>query len=342
MTWFFIMNKKSNDENPELFEQEEIHSSNDGDLGQDIIVLDEDIEIELEEDENISEEEISNIIIEGEISDSLKLYLNSISKIDLLTSEEEKELAKQIKAGDRRSKELMIQANLRLVISIARKYRNSKLSFLDLIQEGNIGLMKAVDKFDYTKGYRFSTYATWWIRQSITRAIANNERDIRLPLHIIEIIKKIKKASHKLFGRLGRDPTIKEISEETQLSIKKIRSVQDAVKTTIPTSTPVFENSNQTLEDIIQDMSDESDISKADYNFLVQDMGKLMSILNTREQEVISLRYGIMDGTSQSLSSIGRELGITRETARQIEKKSLLKLREQAFKLGMDDYLSAT
>jgi RNA polymerase primary sigma factor len=336
------MNKKSNEEKPELFENEEINTSDENDLGEDIIVLDEEIEVEADDETEVSEAEIANIVIEGEVSDSLKLYLNSISKIDLLTSEEEKDLAKRIKAGDRKAKEKMIQANLRLVISIARKYRNSKLSFLDLIQEGNIGLMKAVDKFDHTKGYRFSTYATWWIRQSITRSIANNERDIRLPLHIIEIIKKIKKASHSLFGRLGRDPTIKEISEETQLSIKKIRSIQDAVKTTIQTSTPVFENSNQTIEDIIQDMSDESDISKADYNFLVQDMGKLMSILNTREQEVISLRYGIMDGNSQSLSSIGRELGITRETARQIEKKSLLKLRDQAFKLGMDDYLSIT
>lgn len=336
------MNKKSNEEKPELFENEEINTSNENDFGEDIIVLDEDIEVEVDDETEVSEAEIANIAIEGEVSDSLKLYLNSISKIDLLTSEEEKDLAKRIKAGDRKAKEKMIQANLRLVISIARKYRNSKLSFLDLIQEGNIGLMKAVEKFDHTKGYRFSTYATWWIRQSITRSIANNERDIRLPLHIIEIIKKIKKASHSLFGRLGRDPTIKEISEETQLSIKKIRSIQDAVKTTIQTSTPVFENSNQTIEDIIQDMSDESDISKADYNFLVQDMGKLMSILNTREQEVISLRYGIMDGNSQSLSSIGRELGITRETARQIEKKSLLKLRDQAFKLGMDDYLSTT
>lgn len=336
------MNKKSNEEKPELFENEEINSSDINDLGEDIIVLDEDIEVEVDDETEVSEAEIANIVIEGEVSDSLKLYLNSISKIDLLTSEEEKDLAKRIKSGDKKAKEKMIQANLRLVISIARKYRNSKLSFLDLIQEGNIGLMKAVDKFDHTKGYRFSTYATWWIRQSITRSIANNERDIRLPLHIIEIIKKIKKASHSLFGRLGRDPTIKEISEETQLSIKKIRSIQDAVKTTVQTSTPVFENSNQTIEDIIQDMSDESDISKADYNFLVQDMGKLMSILNTREQEVISLRYGIMDGNSQSLSSIGRELGITRETARQIEKKSLLKLRDQAFRLGMDDYLSAT
>lgn len=336
------MNKKSNEEKPELFENEEINTSDENDLGEDIIVIDEEIEVEVDDETEVSEAEIANIAIEGEVSDSLKLYLNSISKIDLLTSEEEKDLAKRIKAGDRKAKEKMIQANLRLVISIARKYRNSKLSFLDLIQEGNIGLMKAVDKFDHTKGYRFSTYATWWIRQSITRSIANNERDIRLPLHIIEIIKKIKKASHSLFGRLGRDPTIKEISEETQLSIKKIRSIQDAVKTTIQTSTPVFENSNQTIEDIIQDMSDESDISKADYNFLVQDMGKLMSILNTREQEVISLRYGIMDGNSQSLSSIGRELGITRETARQIEKKSLLKLRDQAFKLGMDDYLSTT
>ncbi len=332
----------NNTNNIEMDDVSEIEANMDAESAANEVMTinDEDI-TDTDVEETNSEEEVQiDTAFEKELNaDSLKLYLNSISKIELLNSDQEKELAKLIKNGDVTAKDKMTTANLRLVISIARKYRNSKLSFLDLIQEGNIGLMKAVEKFDHSKGYRFSTYATWWIRQSITRSIANNERDIRLPLHIIEILKKIKKASHLLFSKLGRDATIKEISEETQLSIKKIRSVQSVVRTTIPTSTPVFENSNQTLDDIIKDVSDEGDEKKVDYGFLMEDLGKLMSVLTTREQEVVSMRYGLIDGNTQSLSSIGRELGITRETARQIEKKSLIKLKEHASRMGLDDYL---
>lgn len=320
-------------------ELDEITNSSDDE----VILFEEDDIVDIEDETSLedNETEVSlDALLGRELNaDSLKIYLNSISKIELLTAEEERELAKMMAKGDAEAKEKMITANLRLVISIARKYRNSKLSFLDLIQEGNIGLMKAVEKFDYKRGFRFSTYATWWIRQAITRAIANGERDIRLPLHIIEILKKIKKATHNLFGKLGRDPTIKEIAEESNIPVKKIRSVQNVVRTTVPTSTPVFESSNQTIDDLIKDVGDEGDESKIDHIFLNEDLGKLMSILSSREQEVISLRYGMVDGNSHSLSSIGRELGITRETARQIEKKSLLKLRDQANIMGLKDYL---
>ncbi|MBC7473519.1 MAG: sigma-70 family RNA polymerase sigma factor [Candidatus Sericytochromatia bacterium] len=330
----------NNTNNIEMDDLSEIEANIDAEsAANEVMVINDEDDNDVEETNSEEEVQIDTAFEKELNADSLKLYLNSISKIELLNSEQEKELAKLIKSGDVTAKDKMTTANLRLVISIARKYRNSKLSFLDLIQEGNIGLMKAVEKFDHSKGYRFSTYATWWIRQSITRSIANNERDIRLPLHIIEILKKIKKASHLLFSKLGRDATIKEISEETQLSIKKIRSVQSVVRTTIPTSTPVFENSNQTLDDIIKDVSDEGDEKKVDYGFLMEDLGKLMSVLTTREQEVVSMRYGLIDGNTQSLSSIGRELGITRETARQIEKKSLIKLKEHASKMGLEDYL---
>lgn len=308
-----------------------------------VLIIDDEIDEFVESSDSDGTENVDiplDSLMMHEISaDSLKIYLNSISKIPLLSADDERELAKLMAKGDLEAKEKMITSNLRLVISIARKYRNSKLSFLDLIQEGNIGLMKAVDKFDYKKGFRFSTYATWWIRQSITRAIANGERDIRLPLHIIEILKKIKKATHSLFGRLGRDPTIKEISEEANIPVKKIRSVQNVVRVTVPTSTPVFESSNHTIDDLIKDVGDDGGEARIDQSFLNEDLGKLMSVLSSREQEVISMRYGMVDGNSHSLSSIGRELSITRETARQIEKKSLIKLKEHALKMGLNDYL---
>lgn len=333
----------SNIETKDLDDLSELENNIDLDaIANEVIDIESMDDIGIDDEVDETTEDMPLEILERELNaDSLKLYLNSISKIPLLNAEEEKDLAQRAKKGDRRAKEKMTESNLRLVISIARKYRNSRLSFLDLIQEGNIGLIKAVEKFDHTKGFRFSTYATWWIRQAITRSIANNERDIRLPLHIIEILKKIKKASHKLFSKLGRDATIGEIAEETQIPIKKIRSVQSVIRTTVPTSTPVYESSNQTLDDIIKDVGDDGDEKKADYTFLMEDLGKLMSVLNSREQEVMSMRYGLIDGNSQSLSSIGRELGITRETARQIEKKSLLKLKDHAAKMGLNDYLSA-
>jgi RNA polymerase primary sigma factor len=327
--------------NKETLETDDIEISFDEN---EIISIDDINDID-DSDFNFDEEEVNNNIedlLEKEfITDSLKLYIKSISNIPLLSVEEEKLLSKMIQEGNKNAKDMMIKANLRLVISIARKYKNTKMNFLDLIQEGNIGLIKAVEKFDYTKGYRFSTYATWWIRQSITRAISNYEREIRLPLHIVEMVKKIKKAGYKLFAKLGRDPSIKELSDETGIPPKKIKYVQNSIRSTIQSSTPIFDNSNQTIEDIIQDVEDNENLSSIETKFLADDLGKILSKLNTKEQEVITMRYGLLDGNVKSLSSIGRKLGITRETARQIERRSLLKLKEYAIKNGLYDYLQA-
>jgi len=327
--------------NKETLETDDIEISFDEN---EIISIDDINDID-DSDFNFDEEEVNNNIedlLEKEfITDSLKLYIKSISNIPLLSVEEEKLLSKMIQEGNKNAKDMMIKANLRLVISIARKYKNTKMNFLDLIQEGNIGLIKAVEKFDYTKGYRFSTYATWWIRQSITRAISNYEREIRLPLHIVEMVKKIKKAGYKLFAKLGRDPSIKELSDETGIPPKKIKYVQNSIRSTIQSSTPIFDNSNQTIEDIIQNVEDNENLSSIETKFLADDLGKILSKLNTKEQEVITMRYGLLDGNVKSLSSIGRKLGITRETARQIERRSLLKLKEYAIKNGLYDYLQA-
>lgn len=293
------------------------------------------------EDSDELNSEVEEPIIRGRDEDisSIQVYLNSIGKTPLLSAVEEVELAKKIKMGESRAKNHLITANLRLVVSIAKRYCDLGLPLLDLIQEGNTGLIRAVEKYDYTKGYRFSTYATWWIRQAITRAIADKGRNIRLPVHATEAIQRLKKVRRQLTFDLGRYPTDQELSDTTGLPLAKIRQLKRIVKRTISLATPIGPDDDRSLVDLIEDEYSAHPMKSVINKLLSEDIQDVLSILSTREQEILVMRYGLSDDHPRSLAEIGTKMGVTRERIRQIEAKALRKLRHYSQRKKLDEYL---
>lgn len=286
------------------------------------------ITIEQSVDEAIKDEELKEIISIVKVDDPVKVYLKDIGQSQLLTSEQEVELAKKILEGDEWAKQELITRNLKLVVSIAKKYVNrSSMQFLDLIQEGNLGLVKAVEKFDYTKGFRFSTYATWWIRQSITRAIADQARTIRIPVHMVETIHRLSRTSKQLMQELGRDPTNAEIAERMGISENRVIEIQKIAQDPVSLESPVGEEDESRISDFVEDESVKSPTENAAQDILKTQLLQVIETLTPREQKVIRLRYGLDDGHARTLEEVGKEFNVTRERIRQIEAKALRKLR---------------
>ena len=280
--------------------------------------------------------------IQSSIStDAIRSYLYEIGKIPLLTAEEEVILAKRIEDGNKEAGQLLITANLRLVVSIAKKYSKSGLELLDLIQEGNIGLMRAVEKFDYHKGFKFSTYATWWIRQAITRAIADQARTIRVPVHMIETINKFNKVNSTLTTRLGRQPTDEEIAKEMDIELEKIAEIRKIKQNPSSLATPIGDEKDSKLQDILPDEWSQSPEDFATSEYLKNQLKDILDSLQDRERRVLALRFGLTDGVTRTLEEVGREFGVTRERIRQIEAKALKKLKEKSSEKKLDDYIDA-
>ena len=294
------------------------------------------------EDDGETEEDIDIDYLGSEvrINDSVKMYLKEIGKYDLLKAEDEPILAKKIIEGDEEAKQTLINANLRLVVNIAKHYVGRGMLFLDLIQEGNLGLMKAVDKFDYTKGYKFSTYATWWIRQAITRAIADQARTIRIPVHMVETINKMTRIQRQLIQDFGREPTAEEISEAMngELSAKRIREIQRIAMEPVSLETPIGEEDDSHLGDFIEDKESESPVDFTTRQLLKEELYAILKDLSDREERVIRLRYGLDDNRPRTLEEVGREFGVTRERIRQIEAKAIKKLRHPTRSKRLGDY----
>lgn len=279
-------------------------------------------------DEDLYKDNFSDLVMSVSVDDPVKMYLKDIGKVPLLTNEEEKEIAKRVMQGEEYAKKQLCEANLRLVVSVAKKYvGKTSMSFLDLIQEGNMGLLRAVDKFDYTKGFKFSTYATWWIRQAITRAMADQSRTIRIPVHMVETINKYVKVSRMLMQKLGREPTIEEIAKEMDLSVAKVMEIQRTAQDPISLETPMGEEDDGKMADVIVDESAKSPIESATQTLLREQLLAVIDTLTPREQEVIRQRYGLLDGKQKTLEEVGREFSVTRERIRQIEAKALRKLK---------------
>ena len=296
---------------------------------------------DLEEVEEIKLEDLDVNNIEGvSVDDPVRMYLREIGKIPLLTYEQEIELAKGVLAGDEDAKKKLSESNLRLVVSIAKKYVGRGMLFLDLIQEGNMGLIKAVEKFDYTKGYKFSTYATWWIRQAITRAIADQARTIRIPVHMVETINKLIRTSRHLLQQLGREPTPEEIAKEMEISVEKVIEIQKIAQDPVSLETPIGEEDDSHLGDFIQDDDSPAPQDSVAYTLLKEQLEEVMQTLTPREAKVLKLRFGLEDGKARTLEEVGKEFKVTRERIRQIEAKALRKLRHPSRSKKLKDYMN--
>ena len=289
---------------------------------------------------NTPEEEIDISVPEGiSIDDPVRMYLKEIGKVPLLSAEEEIELAKRMEQGDVAAKKRLSEANLRLVVSIAKRYVGRGMLFLDLIQEGNMGLIKAVEKFDYRKGYKFSTYATWWIRQAITRAIADQARTIRIPVHMVETINKVKKVSSQLLHRNGHEPTADEIAAELEMPVDKVREIMRVAQEPVSLETPIGEEEDSHLGDFIPDEDAPMPAEAASHTLLKEQLSGVLKSLTPREEKVLRLRFGLEDGRPRTLEEVGKEFNVTRERIRQIEAKALRKLRHPSRSKKLRDFL---
>ena len=295
---------------------------------------------DLEQVEDIKLEEIDLNDFEGvNVDDPVRMYLREIGKIPLLTFEEELKLAQEILEGDEEAKQKLAESNLRLVVSIAKKYVGRGMLFLDLIQEGNMGLIKAVEKFDYTKGFKFSTYATWWIRQAITRAIADQARTIRIPVHMVETINKLIRTSRHLLQQLGREPTIEEIAAEMEMPVERVKEIKKVAQEPVSIETPIGEEEDSHLGDFIPDDDAPSPSELAAYTLLREQLDEIIETLTPREAKVLRLRFGLDDGKARTLEEVGKEFQVTRERIRQIEAKALRKLRHPSRSKKLKDYM---
>ncbi|MCR5182114.1 MAG: RNA polymerase sigma factor RpoD [Clostridia bacterium] len=335
---------------PEIYEQVwekgiEIVTEDDVNLGPDLLPDDIDVTDEkealaeegLDFDTDLDPDQAASKNLS--VDDPVRMYLKEIGKVPLLTADEEIELAKRMEEGDEEAKKRLCEANLRLVVSIAKRYVGRGMLLLDLIQEGNLGLIKAVDKFDYTKGYKFSTYATWWIRQAITRSIADQARTIRIPVHMVETINKLIRVSRQLLQELGREPSPEEIAQEMGISVDKVREIQKVAQEPVSLETPIGEEEDSHLGDFIPDEDVPQPVEAAAFSLLKEQLNEVLDTLTDREQKVLKLRFGLDDGRARTLEEVGKEFDVTRERIRQIEAKALRKLRHPSRSKKLKDYL---
>lgn len=302
--------------------------------------VDDEMLLDVDDEDEIEVEKIDLSVPDGvSIEDPVRMYLKEIGKVPLLSAEEEIELAKRMELGDQEAKKRLAEANLRLVVSIAKRYVGRGMLFLDLIQEGNLGLIKAVEKFDYRKGYKFSTYATWWIRQAITRAIADQARTIRIPVHMVETINKLIRVSRQLLQELGREPTPEEIAAEMNMPVERVREILKISQEPVSLETPIGEEEDSHLGDFIQDDNVPVPADAAAFTLLKEQLEEVLGTLTEREQKVLTLRFGLEDGRERTLEEVGKEFNVTRERIRQIEAKALRKLRHPSRSRKLKDYL---